>query len=66
MIGNMNIQDFRNASDAILRLNEAALSLVRVNWDRCPWAEEKYNEVVRLLDGVKDTLTEKSNYQRYY
>jgi len=56
MIGNMNIQDFRNASDAILLLNEAALSLVRVNWDRCPWAKDRYEGVVRVLGDVKENL----------
>lgn len=56
MIGNMNIQDFRNASDAILLLNKAALSLVRVNWDRCPWAKDMYDETVRVLNDVKEKL----------
>jgi len=49
----MEIRDYREASDALLQLNQAALSLVRVNWDRCPWAKDMYEKTVRIIDELK-------------
>ena len=58
----MEIRDYKEASDALLQLNQAALSLLRVSWDRCPWAKDMYERMVRLIDEMDPIVFEDKNH----